>query len=539
MTDDDDTRNSMNERARHPVVEAIYCAFALLMLVIPGVATFLPSASGDASAARERRGAREAPRPEWDRIGAFPAEYQAWFGRNFGLREPLLRAHARLCYHAFRRAPGSRVILGKDDWLFTTASGVIDDVRGVAPLEPDVLESWRLTLEARRDYLASRGIHFVFALVPSKSAVYPELLPDRFEIVGQSRRQRFLDYLHEHSDVDVLDLMPALLEAKAASTPGDDAYYPLGTHWTDRGAYHGYRAILEAMSAEFAELRPWPLSEFEPRPMRVLDDESPSVFLEDVLAQQESRLEPVRGRLSTPRGKDDPNGKGLFFDHQDRNLPRALLIRDSFGVALAPFLAQHFSTLQSIGSDSFPVWAVDELRPQVVIQVYVDRYLHEARPSVQTLFDQSEIEERFDASDRIEVASSAPEHPRLVGYRRTRVSGGGSEPAILHLDSLTHGFMVEGPAQLDADEAAVLRIAFAAPEAALASVYYMEQESQGYRHQRCERLPVRAGSNELYFLLSSPTITGPLLVRPGTALGDYRILDYEVRVIGRAGRDDQ
>lgn len=533
MTDRTDNVTTVQERARNPVVEALYCAIAFVLLAIPGIATFVPGARGDAGAKRERRIAQSAPQLEWDRIGAFPAEFQAWFGRRFAFREPLLRTHARIWYHAFDRAPGRRVILGKDDWLFTTASNVLDDVRGVAPFEDGVLENWRSTLEARRDYLASRGIHFVFAVVPSKSAVYPELLPERFEIVGKSRRQTFLDYMHEHSDVPVLDLMPAMLEAKAQSVPGDDAYFPLGTHWTDRGAYHGYRAILNALSVDLPELQPLPLSDFDRRPLKVQDDESATVFLEDVLEQNQSQLKPRGGRRSSPLGEDDPNGKGLMFGQDAANLPRALLIRDSFGVALAPFLAEHFSLLQSIGTDSFPVWAVDELRPQVVIQVYVDRFTHGVRPSVQTLFDPTEIEQQFDASDRIRVASSAPEHPRLVGYRGTRVSGGGAEPAVVHIDSLTQGFLVDEPALEDFDEVAVLRLAFEAPEATDATVYYMEPESNGYRHQLCERMPVRQGFNELYFLLSSPTLMGPLLVRPGTVPGDYRIIDYELRVIRR------
>ena len=530
----DPNHNTEVERARNPVVEALYCMIAAVVLVVPGVMTFMPSADGDATLARERRVASKAPRPQLDQLADFPAQYQAWFGRSFGLRGPLLRLHAHSWYHAFRRAPGKRILLGEGDWLFTTASHVIDDVRGVAPLSDEVLENWRLTLEARRDWLASRGIPFVFAVVPSKSAVYPERLPERYDIVGKSRRQQFLDYMREHSDVDVLDLMPAVLEAKAQSAPNDNAYYPLGTHWTPRGAHHAYRAIIDVLRADFPELRAWPLSDFTAIPMTQQDDESDAVFLDDLLTQSENRLEPIRGWLSTEHGEEDSMGMGQLFAQEDRSLPRALFIRDSFGVALAPFLAQHFSQLQSLGTDSFPVWAIRELQPDVVIQVYVDRFAESIRPTVQTLFEQAEIKERFDASDQVRLAAAAPgRHPQLDGYQRTRISGGGSQPTILHLDSLTRGFLVDEP-QLDPrHEVAVLRVAFEAPAASYASVYYMEQETQGYRHQRREKLPAEQGFNELYFLLSSPTMTGPLLVRPGSVTGDYPIIDCELRVIRR------
>jgi alginate O-acetyltransferase complex protein AlgJ len=530
----DATHTSELERVRHPVVEALYCLFAAALLVVPGVMTFLPDGESEATLARERRASAAAPRPRIDDLAAFHAQYQAWFGRSFGLRGRLLRLHAHTWYHAFGRAPGRRIMLGKDDWLFTTASNVIGDVRGVAPLSERELDNWRRTLEARRDWLESRGIHFVFAIVPSKSAVYPELLPERFDIVGKSRRQSFLDYMREHSDVEVLDLLPAVLEAKAQSSPNDNAYFPLGTHWTPRGAYHGYRAIIDALGRDLPELQPWPLADFESIPITVHDDESDAVFLDDLLTQSELRLEPKRGWLSTSRGEDDSKGMGLLYEQADQSLPRALFIRDSFGVALAPFLAQHFSRLQSLGTDSFPVWAVEELQPDVVIQVYVDRFAESIRPTVQTLFDQAAIKERFEASNEVRLAAVAPgRHTQLTGYQQTRISGGGIEPTVLHLDSLTRGFLVD-EARLDVEhEIAVLRVAFEAPAASYASVYYMEAEAQGYRHQRREKLPARAGFNELYFLLSSPTMTGPLLVRPGSALGDYPIIDCELRVIRR------
>ena len=81
-------------------------------------------------------------------------------------------------------------------------------------------------------------------------------------------------------------------------------------------------------------------------------------------------------------GRDE--GQLLFYDQPDAVLPRAVLLRDSFGTALAPMLAPYFSRLACLWQ-----WYMDKRRvpevivaehPDVVLDVVVERLLIQTGP---------------------------------------------------------------------------------------------------------------------------------------------------------------
>lgn len=524
------------ERKRSPIVERLWVALVLAAIVVPGVITFTADPRDRNMQLRERRVAAPPPRLEWERIGEFPAQYREWYARHFGLRAPMLHAHAWIGFHALGVTPSEQLVLGRDGWIFTRVSRAIDAERGAFPLPAEDLERWRITLEARRDWLASRGIDYVFVVAPDKGAVYPERFPPGFEELGPSRRDQFVDHMREHSDVRVLDLTPAVRAERANDGPGDHVFFPLGTHWTDRGAHAGYRAVIEALADQYPGMDPWPRTDFEAVPTVTEDDVSPLVFLEDELDQQEYDLVPKRERLGTlirEAERTRPDEMEIWRNPQDWR-PRLVLLHDSASGRLKPLFAEHFSEIHADQTDAFTVWAIAEQEPDLVIQLYVDRFLQRTRPSAQTVFDLDEVRTDFRASKLVAVPGASPgSHPQPTPFRATRARGGGDRPLRIELTALNQGFLIEEFPVGDEDTMSVLRLDLEAPTDTLASVFYMESQAQGYRHQRCETAPVAAGRSEVYFVLSSPTLQGPLLVRPGTELGEYVIHDYEVRRIRR------
>ncbi len=64
----------------------------------------------------------------------------------------------------------------------------------------------------------------------------------------------------------------------------------------------------------------------------------------------------------------------------DPALPRALVYRDSFGSALVPFLAEHFSRAVFLWEYDVMPSTVRQERPQVVIQEWAGRRLYTRLP---------------------------------------------------------------------------------------------------------------------------------------------------------------
>lgn len=524
------------ERPRGPAAEWLLIALALVAVVVPGVMTFVWSADSGALALRERRAGTAPPSPDWSRLSEFPAEYRDWFAGHFGLRAAFLHGHAWFGYHALGVSPNDQVVLGRDDWLFTRASHALQAERGAMPLTDEELELWRITIEARRDWLASRGIDYVFAVAPDKQTIYPDYMPPEFEVIGPSRREQFVHYMHAHSDVRVLDLTAAVRAERANDRPGDNTFFPLGTHWTARGAWAGYRAFVESLAPRYPGMDPLPREAFDVVPCTTEDNVAKILFLEDELDQAEFDWHAKRrltGKMSQEGRKRRPDELQVWRNTEDWR-PSMVMLHDSASERLRPLFAQHFSTIHADQTDGFTVWTIIEQQPDLVVQIYVDRFLQRMQPVAQTVFDPEDVRAAFAASREVAVPASGPDrHPRPRPFRSTPLRGGGDTPLVLDLRARNQGFLLEQFPAGAADTMSVLRLDVTSPADTIACVYYMEAQSAGYRHQRCETIPVPAGRGEVYFVLSSPTLHGPLLVRPGFELGEYVIHDYEVRSIPR------
>ena len=90
---------------------------------------------------------------------------------------------------------------------------MIEHFEGVNQFAAQDLEDWKALLEHRRDWLALRGIKYIFIVAPDKDSIYPEYLPDWMtKVRSHTKLDQFFDYMHLHSTVEVLDLRPTLLE---------------------------------------------------------------------------------------------------------------------------------------------------------------------------------------------------------------------------------------------------------------------------------------------------------------------------------------
>jgi hypothetical protein len=139
----------------------------------------------------------------------------------------------QLLYSLFNESTNAQVLLGKHNMLFE--AGPVQATLGHLPLPDDAQAAAQVhTLRIVQDSLARRGKLLVFAIAPSKPALYPENLPDSCQ---QQRRPTAYERYRgpmQAAGINVLDLA-ALFRAWKPRSP-----YPLfptgGTHWSGYGA---------------------------------------------------------------------------------------------------------------------------------------------------------------------------------------------------------------------------------------------------------------------------------------------------------------
>lgn len=369
----------------HPVWERLLVALFLLTLVTPGLATL---AGVDAGATRgENRDLAPAPdvAPTWQAVSAFPAAFTSWFQDHFAFRARLVRWQAAFRLLALRVSPAPSVLRGKDGWLFYADDGATEDYLNASPLSDADLATWATTLQHTQDALTAQGITYLFVLTPDKHALYPEYMPDGIRRASDtSRSDQLVAYLAAHTTVPVLDLRTVLVPAKRDAR----LYHRTDSHWNDLGALVGANAILTRLQSlsggRLTGVAPDPLDRFT----RV-DAPSPGwdltrmLGLETWVLEDDIRLHAKQpgARVVEPAQPDPDNVEArLATEHQRRDLPRAVVFRDSFGSALVPFLSEHFSRALYLWEYDVDPRVVAQEGAQVVIQEWAGRRLSTRLP---------------------------------------------------------------------------------------------------------------------------------------------------------------
>jgi hypothetical protein len=254
------------------------------------------------------------------------------------------------------------------------------------PLTPEALAQWAQALEERRAWLARRGIHYLVMFPPNKHTIYPELVRGTYDQVrSQSRYDQLARYLREHTSVDVLDLREPLLKAKAQGR----LFYRRDTHWNHTGAFVAYQVIVNALTRWYPDLRPWPRSalrgvpKFEPNP-----DLSLMLGLSKEFPEWDFSLEPKFARRAHPAHPGPgltpnliPDKSPVAMECDDATLPRAVIFRDSFSIALIPLLSEHFARSLYLWHCPFDPAIIERECPDLVIEEYVERRLWQPPPA--------------------------------------------------------------------------------------------------------------------------------------------------------------
>ncbi len=362
---------------------AVLVALFLVVIGLP-LAANLAGADG-ADPVAENREMATFPRLDgsWKSVASFGGGLGQWFDDHFGFRAALVRWFGETRLFWLGVSPSSTVIKGRDGWLFYADDSALDDYVAETPFTPEELHAWRDTLVATNDWLNERGVAFVFTIAPDKHVIYPEQLPASLhQVGGQSRTDQLLAYLRQTTDLALVDVRPALFEAKR----DDRLYHKTDTHWNDRGAFVAYREIIEAVRRKVPTVpAPWDVSDFEPVTSDGAGrDLAGMIGLTRVLRESDLALLPRRPRqarvVEPPGGGPTDEVGRLVTEIAGSQLPRAVIIRDSFASGLAPFLSEHFSRAVYLWQNYVGADAVLVEKPAVVIQEIVGRHLLAVAP---------------------------------------------------------------------------------------------------------------------------------------------------------------
>ena len=340
---------------------------------MPGLA--LLAGIGPLVQINENRTKAKLPKFNRSEPGKMIEGFENYFTDNFGFRNELILFNRALRYYALGTSANEQVLIGKDGWLIFNLHGDLNETRNINLFTPEQLKIWGDVIQARSDYAKKNGAMYLLVIAPDPKTIFPEILPDWVPRPdARSRMGQLFDYLAANTDVQFLDLRPAI-----ESHRSEPIYFRTDTHWNRLGSYYGYRAIIEKLAQicpQWADVfKPADLKNFKIESRSYSGDLSTMMGLPGLISEQTVDLVPQQvWEANTRPGRINEHDFSTS-NPQRPNAPRLLIFRDSYATAFQAFLAEHFSFARFRWFYGFQRKLVKKDKPDIVIQFFVERVL--------------------------------------------------------------------------------------------------------------------------------------------------------------------
>ena len=496
----------------------------------------------------KRKRAQFPARPDLKSLGQVGKALELYYDDHFTFRDSLIFLGNFIRLNYLSSSPNPKVIIGKEDWLYYRGdvSNLTEGYSLSSPLTKEQLISLQLYLEAKRNWLADKGIRYLFVVAPDKQSVYPEFLPVNYFSEGRLLDQ-LIDHLRANSDVDVLDLRDALRRAKA----DHPVYFKTDTHWNEYAGFIACNVILQRLGASFPALRPLSLADYEITSQKVKGrDMADMLAMGDLFKEDAPKMSKTSPKVwygcdlkyelpgAVKIGGSDYFATERMTYPKDR-LPRVVVFGDSFSRYLLPYFSESFGRAVFLHIwDSSPAaqkTAILNEMPDIVIDEIVERLLKRmlAEPVAQ-FFANSDGSKLFDVStSTVSLVNSETNYAGIIPlYQVSAAVKTSGKLQALELHSTGDDPVVQLPSfSYPADKQLVIKIDMTAQQDTLLQLYYMTSDSPQYSESKSIRQAIHKGKNVIYLTLKQRDLYGNLRLDPGKLPGKYLIHSIEIRAI--------
>jgi hypothetical protein len=321
-------------------------------------------------------------------VHQYLAGTEAYLNDHFGFRKRLIRWNQQWRQRWFHDESGFKVVTGQHGWLFTGELRMVEHFLGMAKFSTAQMQAWQKLLEKRRDWLAARGIPFLFVIPPGKDTIYPEELPDWLQAAAPVPRttklDQFLQFMREHSTVEILDLRPVLLAAKT----NGPLFLQNDTHWNALGGFVAGQEVIRKLQQHFPELPPLRSEDFQwTRTNATGGDLARQAGRE--LAEPNFYLFQPAGNLIAPTIEISsnivsawgPHNVGVISESPAPLTVSAVFFHDSFAAPWQLFFGYSFKRIVFLNERrEFNPRLIEENHPQVVVMEMLERFFYTLVP---------------------------------------------------------------------------------------------------------------------------------------------------------------
>ena len=469
------------------------------------------------------------------RLERLPKEFESYYDDHFPLRDVLVRFYNKFTLMVLDESPQEDVVLGEDGWMFYAGNHILEDILAVEPLSQEELELRRRIIEGKRDWLAERGVAYVFLVAPNKHSIYKERMPEDYQrLSGRSRFDQLIDYLKTHSDIELIDLRTPLLRVRDQY----DLFYRTDTHWNEYGGFFAYQHLLEALNQRLTswQARPYELSDYTiTSKIDKGGDLARQLAVDDTFKIRYYDFTPKFESCIRIRQEPDYLGRKWQIAPPeiwecDRAAGKMVVFHDSFIGNIRKFLTEHFqrSVFIWLYHHDFNLLkqAVEAEQPDLVLEQLQERFIETMHLEQQ--FPGPSWEQQFaDSQDTVLEVTPATSLGQFSHIKQMKVAAS-SEGIILNTSH--RKARLELP-ELEVPKTvrSVVRVEITCPQETFLRIEYHSRKYNDYSEYKLREVSVAAGRNIVYIGIPNLDFSGRLRLRPGKKPGRYILHHLEVR----------
>lgn len=307
-------------------VQYIFVGSFILLLVLPII--FLNTK--DFYSVKENRKLASFPNIKNGNISIFE-QIDNYISDRFGFKNYFVVINTAINRNIFHLQYTNRVLYGKDGWLFyidKNDGDNLSDFQKTNLLDEDSIKIFVDQIVRRAEWCEKNGIKFIFLIAPNKHSVYPEYYPyERPE--GPTRTDQIVANLPDSLRNYFIFPRDYLISKKSDIIK--PLYYETDTHWNSLGAYYAYEILSQRVQECFPHIN-YPQVQY-----KVNFKESAGGDLPPLLGLKS------HGKLTEFIIEPESGGKNI-----NKDLPAALIFRDSFFTHIEPFASTLFSKTEYV-----------------------------------------------------------------------------------------------------------------------------------------------------------------------------------------------
>ncbi len=451
-------------------------------------------------------------------IKEYPKKFAVFFEDHFGFRSTIIGLHNYVYCKVLGISPSRAVIAGKKGWYYLNVDGAVSDYLGRVHYENLTLARMENVLEDRKEWLDMQGIKYLFLPVPNKEMIYGEFLPDILvKNKGENKYDQIVSFLGKSNFSDYIDSQKVLLKHKK----DEKLYFQTDSHWNAIGAFIFYQELIRRLQQWFPEMEP--LEEVRVQRWRPGGSGDLAVFMNvygkltesvpempAVLHCHPSREQRMKEMKNILKYRDIPDRKLPVKSGCDSMKRKVIVIHDSFGNRLKPYLNQSFKEVIYVHYLSFAVAKelIKQERPDVVIDIRVARNIEKALVLDHDL-EQLVLGHKFPKLNDI-VYLYALKKQRDIGDGRKK--GRGEQSLSDTDDSVRFPLVFEGSSL----EKMALKLSITSKEDMAVRCCYTSNHNAGKGDsvRQCQMRNLKTGDNQLFIRVLNPSNHGVFWVTP-------------------------